>query len=373
MPHLYLHIPFCQQRCGYCDFVTNTALARVDDYLAALLIDIELLARQYAMPLRTLYIGGGTPSVLTPSQISQVVSAVTKRFGVTSGEVTVELNPESTTEDFIKALVAEGVNRISMGMQARQPKLLDILDRRGSYSDVDRAVNWLHKHGITNYNIDMIYGIPSQTLDDVKQTLASILALAPNHLSAYALKLEDGTAMAKRVQNGLITLPDDDSYADFLDCIIDTLGAHGLARYEVSNFAKTGYQSQHNLAYWQAATTLGAGLGAVYCVDNCRYHNMVALDDYLASAKRLKLPLDSAKTQQMDTAACRYEYVITSMRLSKGLNSKEFKRLFGVEFNDIYTDWIKKYTQLGVLKNKASFYYLTDHGLNISNYILSDL
>ncbi len=373
MSHLYLHIPFCSSRCGYCDFATTTNLTQINRYVDLLCREITLLYGKYPMPLKTLYFGGGTPSMLPIDAFQKIFQAVDQTYGEIAQEVTVEVNPESADANLIKALKSFGVNRISMGMQAYQDRLLMVLGRRSRHCQVEQLVNLLQQNGITNYNIDCIYGIPGQTLADVAETVNSICDLKAAHVSAYALKLEPHVPMAQRIARGELVLPNEDSCADMLDMIIDRLQAAGIERYEVSNFAYDGYHSRHNVAYWTAENTLAVGLAAAYKVGNQRFYNTDQMSDYISKLEAYQLPYDSSKTELLNPEMCAYEYAILNLRTTWGIDLAKYYAKFNVDFIKKYRAWIDKYQRYGVLQIDDKRIYLNNRGLDTANYILSDL
>ncbi len=373
MSHLYIHIPFCSSRCGYCDFATSTDITQLNRYVDLLCREIALLYEHYPMQLKTLYFGGGTPSLLPVDAFRKIFQAVDKSYGSVAQEVTVEVNPESADADLIKALKTFGVNRISMGMQAYQAHLLKVLGRNSRQGQVEQLVNVLQQNGITNYNIDCIYGIPGQTLADVTETVDSICDLRAAHVSAYALKLEPHVPMAQRIARSELTLPNDDDYADMLDMIIARLQAVGIARYEVSNFARDGYYSRHNVAYWSAVDTLAVGLAAAYKVANRRFYNTAQLPDYIAKLEAYQLPYDSSKTEVLSPEMRAYEYAILNLRTTWGIDLAKYFAIFNVDFIKEHRAWIDKYQRYGVLQVDDKRIRLNNRGLDTANYILSDL
>ncbi len=373
MSHLYVHIPFCKSRCGYCDFVTSTELDLIDDYVDLLCREIKLLYDRYPFRLKTLYFGGGTPSLLSPSAFKRICTAIGQTFGAVQGEFTVEVNPESVDEDWLKGVIDLGVNRISLGMQAYREQLLKVLDRNSRYRDVYQLVERLQRNGIVNYNIDCIYGIPGQTVDDVAETIARICDLTPTHVSAYALKLEATVPLAKRIARGDLALPSDDEFADMLDVIIDQLALAGIARYEVSNFARPNYHSRHNAAYWSAVDTLAVGLAAAYKIANRRYYNVTPFIDYRRLLAAGQLPRDDARSELLTANDLEYEYAILNLRTTKGIDLADYRTKFGRDFSALYRSWIDKYRRYGVLVCTDGRLFLNDRGLNTANYILSDL
>ncbi len=373
MPHLYLHIPFCAHRCGYCDFLTSTDIALKKAYIDAVVKELALIKANYPQPLKTIFIGGGTPSILNLKETELLLRAINENFGREFSEFTIEANPESVTAEKVELWRAGGVNRVSCGMQAGQTKLLEILDRKSNYQQVINLIDNLHKYGIERYNIDLIYAVPAQTIDDVLASAKMVLDLGAKHISAYALKLEPTVKMAKAAIRGDITLPSDDYAAEQLDALIAYLNEHGLARYEISNFSAKGEESLHNLAYWRAFDTLGAGTGAVYKFGNKRYQNLASIEDYILSVNNGDLPIDESKTENLTVEEQVYEYIITNFRLSRGIDCQEFKALFALDFENEYRWWLKKLQNFQVLERTDKGYAFNNRGLNVANYLLSYL
>ncbi len=373
MPHLYLHIPFCSHRCGYCDFLSSDDLSLKQSYMEALTAELAMIKANYGSRLKTIFIGGGTPSLLNLSETEKLLNAIAKQFDSDIDEFSIEANPESVTAEKVALWAAGGINRVSCGMQAGQPKLLDILERRSSYTQVEATINYLNRYNIKRYNIDLIYGIPEQSIDDLLLSVEMALKLGTKHLSTYALKLEKDVRMAKTVAKGELIMPEDDMVSDQLAELILYLEDRGFCRYEISNFAQNGEESLHNLAYWRAFDTLGAGVGAVYKVANTRYQNVSAISEYLELIKRGRLPIDQQKTEVLSREELIYEYLICNFRLARGVNAKEFKALFGIDFRKQYSDWIERMRSYQVLLVDGDNYAFNHRGMNTANYLLSYL
>lgn len=371
MSHLYIHIPFCAHRCGYCDFVSSSRLELIPQYLEALYAELRLLYKQYPWPLKTIYIGGGTPSVLNESDFSVLLEQVKSTYGMPSQEWTVEMNPETVTPEKIASLVKNGVNRVSLGMQAKQPHLLQVLERNSRFEDVEKAVSLIKQAGIPHVSLDLIYGIPGQTLSELTESLEAVLGLDPDHISTYALKLEPQTPMGVLEQKGLIELPLDDLVADQLDLVIDTLVNAGYERYEVSNFAKGGCESKHNLAYWHGCDTLGAGMGAVYLVGNTRYENHSDFQAYFASSLEAELPI--ANQEKLEKEDLLLETLMLELRLAEGVCLKAFEEKFDMDFEILFERYIAKYIKLGLMAKNETHVYLTRQGMGIENAILVEM
>ena len=282
---IYIHIPFCASKCGYCDFYSCAGAAeRMAEYQQALLEHIEESAGRIAPAyIDTVYFGGGTPSFYGAARLIELLDAV-KATGrlLKRAEVTVEVNPDSVRLHDLRALRKAGFNRLSIGMQSANNDILKMIGRRHSYRQVEMAVENARTAGFDNISLDLIYGLPSQTRSDWADTLAKALALRPEHISGYGLKLEEGTPMYALKDSPLI--PSDDEQADMYLCMVEELRHYGYEQYEISNFSIPGYESRHNLKYWQLDDYMGFGPGAHSCIGRTRYSYVRDLDRYLASS-----------------------------------------------------------------------------------------
>lgn len=281
---LYLHIPFCRHRCAYCDF--NTYAGQEDSIPAY----VEALCREIAftgsnaperLPLHTIFFGGGTPSLLTPHQFESLLQVIHGNFDLLNPEITIEANPGTVSLSGLKDLRTLGVNRLSFGVQSANPFELRMLEREHSYFDVINAVIWARQAGFENLNLDLIYGLPLQTLEGWSATVKLILGLAPEHLSLYALTLEHGTPFGRWSARGLMPLPDPDLAADMYEWAGEALESAGYQQYEISNWAKPGLECQHNLQYWRGLPYLAAGAGAHGYVNGYRYSNVLRIKTYV--------------------------------------------------------------------------------------------
>ena len=280
---IYVHVPFCLTRCGYCDFNTYTAAelgsgASRESYPGLAIAEIRLARRVLgpaAAPVSTVFFGGGTPTLLPPGQLGAVLSAIDGEFGLApDAEVTAEANPETVDEQSLTQLRASGFTRLSLGMQSAVPQVLATLDRVHQPGRPERCVGWARSAGFEQVSLDLIYGTPGETDQDWEQSLASALAAAPDHISAYALIVEDGTRLARRIGRGELAAPDDDVLADRYTAADDVLAAAGLSWYEISNWAAEGARCRHNLLYWTGADWWGIGPGAHSHVGGVRWWNV---------------------------------------------------------------------------------------------------
>jgi putative oxygen-independent coproporphyrinogen III oxidase len=330
---VYLHVPFCAVRCGYCDFntYTNTELgggASRAAYAATAVRELELAgtvldrAGLPARPAQTVFIGGGTPTLLPPADLDLLLSAVRNRFGLAPGaEVTVEANPDSVTRESLAALAAAGITRVSFGMQSQVRHVLAVLDRTHDPLRIPDVVGWAREAGLA-VSLDLIYGTPGESLDDWRRSVEAALACAPDHLSAYALVVEDGTKLAARVRRGEVPAPDDDDEADKYELVDSLAAAAGFGWYEVSNWARTPADAcRHNLAYWRGDDWWGIGPGAHSHVGGVRWWNVRHPTAY---AERLESGLSPAHGREiLDAGQQHSEQVLLRSRLREGLRLKD--------------------------------------------------
>ncbi|CAB0706993.1 coproporphyrinogen III oxidase [Corynebacterium diphtheriae] len=326
---VYVHVPFCSSRCGYCDFNTYTpgelgGTASPESYLDALEKELELAAASgTTRPATTVFIGGGTPSMLGASGLTRVLSAVRNTIGIALGaEVTTESNPETTSPEFFSALLDAGYNRISLGMQSASSSVLRVLERKHTPGRAFDAAREAMNAGFLHVNLDMIYGTPTETDDDVRLTLERALDTGVDHISAYSLIVEDGTAMARKVRKGQLPPPNEDVYADRYGLIDTALRAQGFDWYEVSNWAKPGGECQHNLGYWLDGDWWGAGPGAHSHIASRRFFNVKHPSTYAQHLAQGQLPIK--EEELLDSTERHEESVMLGLRLRQGLELTRF-------------------------------------------------
>jgi oxygen-independent coproporphyrinogen-3 oxidase len=320
---IYIHVPFCASRCGYCDFNTYTPAelggSNPQGWLAAVRIELELAAQQVGpRPVDTVFVGGGTPTMLGADGLAAVLDAVREHFTLAPGaEVTTEANPESSSPALFARLRAAGYTRISLGMQSAAPHVLAVLDRVHSAGRAPAAAVEARAEGFEHVNLDLIYGTPGETDDDLRRSVEVALSAGVDHVSAYALVVEEGTALARRVRRGELPAPDNDVLAERYELLDTQLSAAGLQWYEVSNWSAPGGECRHNLGYWDGGEWWGAGPGAHGFVGSTRWWNIKHPNAYAQALTERRLPV--ADSEDLDEAARHTEDVMLRLRLRSGL------------------------------------------------------
>ena len=365
---LYIHIPFCKAKCAYCDFYSLAhSEEKMDTYMAALLRHLEEVApRAAGMQVDTVYFGGGTPSYLGAARLCRILQTVLRRYDVArDAEITLEANPDSAGDwKELRKLRRAGFNRLSLGVQSTDDALLRRIGRVHTYEQVQQAVMAARKAKFTNLSLDLIYGLPGQTMEDWQRTLADAVALGPEHLSCYGLKLEEGTPLWQQRQT--LTLPDDDAQADMYLYTVAALGEMGYEQYEISNFAKSGKESRHNLKYWRMEEYAGFGPGAHSDFGGVRYGYVRDIDSYIAG----RLVLSESETDS--TLARDYEYVMLSLRTAAGIDRQTFEKRYRQRFQPMET-LFEQYEKAGLASCTEGGWRLTPRGFLVSNSIIAAL
>ena len=363
---VYVHVPFCATRCGYCDFNTYTP-TEVDSshaqYLDALEKELELAAANEHRVGFGQAAGGGTPSLLGADGLTRILTAVRNTFGLNPGaEVTTESNPESTSPDYFTGLLDAGFTRVSLGMQSASTPVLKVLDRQHTPGRAVAAAREARDAGFAHVNLDMIYGTPTETVDDVRRTLDAILDTDVDHVSAYSLIVEDGTAMARKIRRGELPAPQEDVYADRYEIIADTLADHGYHWYEVSNWAKPGGECRHNLIYWRNQQWWGAGPGAHSFIASERFFNVKRPEKYAQLLADGALPIQD--TEPITETEAHTEAVMLGLRLKEGIPAV----WIGAGAREV----VDRHVRAGLLEQTDRL-RLTDKGRLLADGIITDI
>ena len=372
---LYVHIPFCVKKCSYCDFLSAPATEQTKEaYMAALFAEIGGRAKDYKERIVTsIFIGGGTPSLLSGDSIRQLMEHIREGFRLApDAEITMEVNPGTVTTEKLTAFYAAGINRLSIGMQSAQEQELKILGRIHDFDGFCQVYREAVEAGFTNINVDVMSGLPGQTLASYKDTLEKVLRLEPmpQHISAYSLIVEEGTPFAAMADRGELPLPEEDTERAMYEETIEVLAGYGFHRYEISNYALDGYECRHNVGYWIRRDYLGFGIGAASLIDNVRFQNGRDLNAYLAHPLACREEQQSLTTQeQME------ETMFLGLRLIRGVSYPEFARCYGQTLEEVYGEVIARNEADGLLTVREDEtgrrLMLTGRGLDVSNYVMA--
>lgn len=365
---IYIHIPFCASKCAYCDFYSLPSCERLmPKYHNALLDHIKDSAAQLQdYFIDTVYFGGGTPSFYGAKRICEIFNAL-KVHGLVykTAEVTMECNPDSIRRRDMKVLLEAGVNRLSIGAQSANDDILKLIGRRHNWLQVESAVQNARKAGFKNISLDLIYGLPSQTKADWAETLTKAIALKPEHISCYGLKLEEGTPLYSYKDSPF--LPDDDEQADMYLYTVETLARFGYRQYEISNFAQPGYESKHNLKYWHLRDYMGFGPGAHSCVSGIRYSYVRDLKAYISGIQSEDTIIDEYERIGLLERAT--EYLMLGLRTTRGISQQEYYRLYRADFEPI-EDLLKEYERKGWTVTENGRWHFTPSGFLLSNLLI---
>jgi len=322
-PGLYIHVPFCQSKCNYCNFYSIKPNGNLPEYIHAILEELSLYSDEFSV-FDSIYIGGGTPSLLSPEAFSEILNHARKIFRIANNaETTVEINPADASLHFLTALRQTGVNRLNIGIQSFDVNILRFLNRRHNTGQAVQSIEQARMAGFDNIGLDFIYGIPSQSIQSWKETLSQALSFHPEHLSCYQLTLENETPLGRRHQKGEFTLPDEDKQAEFFMTTSDMLEAAGYQHYEISNFARNdGFRSRHNQKYWQHIPYLGIGPAAHSLSGNRRWWNHRSVEKYLIDVRKGKRPVEGSES--LTPSQKRLETVFLGLRTSEGIALKHF-------------------------------------------------
>ena len=366
---IYIHIPFCASKCGYCDFYSLAGCEHLmPEYHEALLSHLKESAPSIkAYEVDTLYFGGGTPSFYGADRIADIFNTLKLNGNVrVDSEVTVECNPDSTSVNALKLLREEGVNRLSIGVQATDNNLLKLIGRRHNFQQAQQTIAQARKAGFENINLDLIYGLPSQTKGDWAETLARIVELHPEHISCYGLRLEEGTPMWNEYHGSPI-LPDDDEQADMYCYAAEMLERYGYKQYEVSNFAAPGFESRHNLKYWNLDDYMGFGPGAHSCVGTLRYSFVKDLKKYITGVQKNVSIID--EYQLVDPLERAVEYIMLGMRTVRGISEKDYRIRTQCDWRPVHQTLLA-FRQKGWAVEEEGRWHFTVPGFLISNTLI---
>lgn len=377
MISLYVHIPFCLQKCNYCAFYSLPLAGGQDDYvfpyLQALEREIELRHNEAPSGVFSLFLGGGTPTVLAGAELKRLLEILHSGFDMKAAEKTAEANPGTLDRNKLATLISFGINRLSLGAQSFNDLILKRIGRVHTAKDIMQGVRLVREAGIDNLNLDLIFGLPGQTMTDWQDSLQKAVSLSPEHLSLYALTIEEGTPLAGMAGGQeRILFPDEDLQADMYEWAVEYLSREDYRRYEVSNFARPGRECRHNLACWQGKDYLGLGPGAVSSVKGLRTKNIEKIESYQALLSSGSRPLDPAQTEHLSLKQQISEYIMLGFRTARGVDLEDFTAKFKMNMQDIYGHKLANYINRKILIEKNGTIRINPSFLFTANSIIQD-
>lgn len=368
---LYLHIPFCVKKCAYCDFLSFPSGQEIQrQYAKRLMEDIDCMGKEYGdIPVDTIFIGGGTPSVPESRLIVDLMERVNRAFQISDGaEISMEANPGTVTREKLKEYRRAGINRISFGLQSANDRELKLLGRIHTWAEFLESFALARECGFTNLNIDLMSALPGQTCESWKDTLKRVTDLEPEHISAYSLIIEDGTPFGEKYgsEEGRKLLPDEDSEREMYHETKRFLRECGYERYEISNYAKPGRECRHNIGYWTGVPYLGLGLGASSYMNGSRFAVNSDMKQYLEEKPGMFTDVEKLTKKDMEE-----EFFYVGLRMTAGVSLPEFERRFGVSAKDVYPGLMEMFVEEKAAVFQGDRFVLTDYGLDVSNYIMA--
>lgn len=364
---IYIHIPFCKRKCSYCDFISFSNKTKlIEKYIEALKIEIDkckINKENYI--IKTIYIGGGTPSFIESKYIIEILNNIKKQFNISeTAEITIEINPGTVTEEKLKDYYNAGINRISFGLQSTNSWLLKLIGRIHSYSSFLEGYNLARKVGFKNINVDLMIGLPVQTLADVQKDLNRIIELKPEHISVYSLIVEEGTKLEEKIKNKELYLPAEELERKMYWEVKKKLEEVGYVHYEISNFAKQGYESKHNISCWNQEEYLGFGLAAHSYIDNIRYSNTIDFEEYFDSPENSKIIHEKQTKEDKQK-----EFMLLGLRKIEGVRISDFKNKFIENPIYLYRESLNKLATQGLIEIDIDNIKLTNRGIDLANLV----
>ena len=368
---LYLHMPFCVRKCAYCDFLSFPSGAETPrKYAKRLMKDIDVMGKRYGeIPVETIFIGGGTPSVPDSGLIVEIMEHVRHAFHVADGaEISMEANPGTVTREKLTDYRKAGINRLSFGLQSANDQELKLLGRIHTWAEFLESFTLARECGFANLNIDLMSALPGQTCESWKETLSRVTDLDPEHISAYSLIIEEGTPFGERYgsEEGRKLLPDEDSEREMYHETKRFLKDCGYERYEISNYAKPGRECRHNIGYWTGVPYLGLGLGASSYLDGCRFTVNPDMKQYLEEKPGMFADIEKLTKKDMEE-----EFFYVGLRMTAGVSLSEFERRFGISAKEVYPGLMETFVKEKAARFEGDRFVLTDYGLDVSNYIMA--
>lgn len=365
---IYVHIPFCKRKCEYCDFISySDKNSKIEEYIEAVKKEIEL--QKVKSEITTIYIGGGTPSYIDSKYIKEIMTEIQKKNVSKNAEITIEVNPGTVTLEKLKDYKEARINRLSIGLQSAQDELLKQIGRIHNFEQFLETYKMARKVGFKNINVDLMLGLPNQRIKDLKESLEKIIELQPEHISVYSLIVEDGTPIANKLESGELKLPDEDLERNMYWYVKNTLELNGYKHYEISNFAKQGYESKHNMNCWNQKEYIGIGIAAHSYRDITRYSNTENLGEYIRNVKNEKLERNRIIHEIQKEDDTKKEYMLLGLRQIDGIKVSKFKVKFGDNPIYLFRNELKKLTDENLIIVDEDNIKLTNKGIDLANLV----
>ena len=365
---IYVHIPFCKKKCDYCDFISYCGKdSIIPKYIEAVKKEIEL--QKIKPQITTIYIGGGTPSYIDSKYIKEIMAEIKKKNVIENAEITIEVNPGTVTKEKLEDYISCGINRISIGLQSTQDNLLQEIGRIHNFEQFLETYNLAKNVGFKNINVDLMLGLPNQRIKDLKESLEKIIKLKPKHISVYSLIVEDNTPIAKKIELHELELPDEELERNMYWYVKNTLELNGYIHYEISNFAKKGYESNHNMNCWRQKEYLGIGVAAHSYRDITRYSNTINLEEYIRNVKSGNLERNRIIHEIQKEDDTKKEFMLLSLRTIGGVKISDFKNKFGDNPIYLYRNELKKLSEEKLITVDEDKIRLTNKGIDLANLV----
>ena len=368
---IYIHIPFCKQKCFYCDFCSFANKNEMQGkYVETVINEIKNITHKEKYTVTTIYLGGGTPSILNPEYIKNILQEIKSSFKILDdAEITIEINPETVNEEKLKRYKEYGINRLSIGLQSANDKILKNIGRIHDYKQFEETFFFARKCGFKNINVDLMIGLPTQAIEDVKQTLEKIIQKNPEHISVYSLIIEEGTIIEKLINENKLQLPDEETERIMYWTVVNELKENGYNQYEISNFSKKTYESKHNTNCWKQKQYIGLGTSAHSYLNKKRYSNTNNIEEYIKNVQESNISKNITIHEEQTEESTMNEYMLLGLRMIQGININEFKQKFKTDPTIKYKEILEKLQKENLIQITKTSIKLTKQGIDFGNIV----
>ena len=368
---IYIHIPFCKQKCFYCDFCSFANKNEMQEkYVEAVINEIKNITHKEKYTVTTIYFGGGTPSILNPKYIKNILQEIESSFKILDdAEITIEINPGTVNEEKLKKYKEYGINRLSIGLQSANDKILKKIGRIHDYKQFEETFFYARKCGFKNINVDLMIGLPTQTIEDVKQTLEKIIQKNPEHISVYSLIIEEGTIIEKLINENKLQLPNEETERIMYWTVVNELKENGYNQYEISNFSKKTYESKHNTNCWKQKQYIGLGTSAHSYLNKKRYSNTNNIEEYIKNIQENNISKNITIHEEQTEESTMNEYMLLGLRMVQGININEFKQKFKTDPTIKYKKILEKLQKENLIQITKTSIKLTKQGIDFGNIV----